>query len=172
VRREETTRTIWVALGAGVGVAVAKVVAAVVTASPALAAEAAHSLADTTNDLFLVVAARRSARPPDKRHPFGYGREAYFWTLIAALGVLLAAAAVSLRQGTIDLIHPNATSSTVVAYVILAVSTIFDSWSFRQSVHQMSVTARIANRSLMDEAAITRRASACLRAGTRALSVD
>jgi cation diffusion facilitator family transporter len=99
VRRKETTRTIWVALGAGLAVAVAKVVAAVVTASPALAAEAAHSLADTTNDLFLVVAARRSARPPDERHPFGYGREAYFWTLIAALGVLLAAAAVSLRQG-------------------------------------------------------------------------
>jgi divalent metal cation (Fe/Co/Zn/Cd) transporter len=70
----DTTRTILVALGAGVGVALAKVVAAVVTGSPALAAEAAHSLADTASDLFLMVAQRRSARPPDKRHPSGMGR--------------------------------------------------------------------------------------------------
>ncbi len=153
--RGDTTRTILVALGAGVGVALAKVVAAVVTASPAMAAEAAHSLADTANDLFLVVAQRRSARPPDKRHPFGYGREAYFWALIAALGVFIAAAAFSLRQGITDLIHPSATSSFLVAYVVLAVSTIFDALSFRQSAHQMSVTARLANRSILDQAAIT-----------------
>jgi Co/Zn/Cd efflux system component len=61
-----TTRTIFVALGAGIGVSVAKVAAAVVTSSPAMAAEAAHSLGDTANDLFLVVAQHRSARPPNK----------------------------------------------------------------------------------------------------------
>jgi cation diffusion facilitator family transporter len=144
-----------VALGSGVAVAVAKVVAAAVTASPAMAAEAAHSLADTANDLFLVLAQRRSARPPDQRHPFGYGREAYFWALIAALGVFIAAAAFSLRQGIADLIHPGVTSSFLVAYVVLAVSTVFDAVSFRQSAHQMSVTARLANRSILDEAALT-----------------
>ena len=144
----DTTRTILVALGAGLAVAVAKVVATVVTASPAMAAEAAHSLADTANDLFLVVAQHRSARPPDKRHPFGYGKEAYFWTLIAG-------AAFSLRQGITDLIHPSATSSFLVAYFVLAVSAVFDALSFRQSAHQMRVTARLANRSLLDQAMIT-----------------
>jgi cation diffusion facilitator family transporter len=151
----DTSRTIWVALGSGVAVALAKVAAAILTASTAMAAEAAHSLADTANDLFLVVAQRRSARPPDKRHPFGYGREAYFWALIAALGVFIAAAAYSLRQGITDLIHPSTTSSFLVAYVVLAVSTVFDAVSFRQSAHQMSATARLANRSILDEAAIT-----------------
>jgi cation diffusion facilitator family transporter len=151
----DTTRTILVALGAGLAVAVAKVVATVVTASPAMAAEAAHSLADTANDLFLVVAQHRSARPPDKRHPFGYGKEAYFWTLIAALGVFIAGAAFSLRQGITDLIHPSATSSFLVAYVVLAVSAVFDALSFRQPAHQMRVTARLANRSLLDQAMIT-----------------
>jgi cation diffusion facilitator family transporter len=152
---DDTSRTIWVALGSGFAVALAKVAAAAVTASPAMAAEAAHSLADTANDLFLVVAQRRSTRPPDKRHPFGYGREAYFWALIAALGVFIAAAAFSLRQGITDLIHPGATSSFLVAYVVLGVSTVFDAVSFRQSAHQMNVTARLANRSILDEAAIT-----------------
>ena len=143
------------ALGAGIGVALAKVVAAVVTASPAMAAEAAHSLADTANDLFLVVAQHRSARPPDKRHPFGYGKEAYFWALIAALGVFIAGAAFSLRQGITDLVHPSTTSSFLLAYIVLAISTVFDALSFRQSAHQMSVTARLANRSILDEATIT-----------------
>ncbi len=118
------------ALAAGVGVALAKVVAAVVTGSAAMAAEAAHSLADTANDAFLLVAQRRSARPRDKRHPLGYGREAYFWALIAALGVFIAGAAFSLRQGITDLIHPGTTSSFLVAYVVLGVSTVLTAYRF------------------------------------------
>jgi cation diffusion facilitator family transporter len=144
-----------VALASGLGVALAKLAAALVTASPAMAAEAAHSLADSGNDLFLVVAQRRSARPPDNTHPFGYGREAYFWALLAALGVFVIAAAVSLRQGITNLIHPTATSSFVVAYVVLAVSTAFDAISFRQSAHQMGTKARHAKLTLVEEAGVT-----------------
>jgi len=88
----ESARTVAVALIAGLGVALATVAAAVVTGSPALAAEASHSVADTANDLFLLVAQRRGSRPRDERHPFGYGRESYFWALIAALGVFIAGA--------------------------------------------------------------------------------
>jgi divalent metal cation (Fe/Co/Zn/Cd) transporter len=108
---EETSRTILVALGAGIGVALAKAAAAIVTGSPAMAAEAAHSIGDTANDSLLVVARRRSARPPDRDHPLGNGREAYSWALTAALGVFIAGAAFSLRQGITDLIHPGTTSS-------------------------------------------------------------
>jgi len=103
----ESTRTVWVALLAGVGVALAKVGAAVVTTSPAMAAEASHSLADTANDLFLLIAQHRSARHRDEQHPFGYGREAYFWALLAALGAFILGAAFSLREGITDLIHPT-----------------------------------------------------------------
>jgi divalent metal cation (Fe/Co/Zn/Cd) transporter len=107
-----------------------------------MAAEASHSLADTANDLFLFVAQRRSTRGPDDRHPLGYGREAYFWALIAALGVFIAGAAFSLREGITELIHPSVTSSFTVAYVVLAISTVFDLVSFRQSAGQMVCRAR------------------------------
>src|ERR1700684_2685462 len=106
VMPDDSTRTVLVALGAGLGVALAKVGAAVFTGSSAMAAEASHSLSDTANDLFLFVAQHRSSRHPDGRHPLGYGREAYFWALIAALGVFIAGAAFSLRGRIIELIHP------------------------------------------------------------------
>jgi cation diffusion facilitator family transporter len=131
VMPNDSMRTVLVALGSGLAVAVAKAVVAVVTGSSAMAAEASHSLADTANDLFLFVAQRRSTRRPDDRHPLGYGREAYFWALIAALGVFIAGAAFSLREGITELIHPSVTSSFTVAYVVLAISTVFDLVSFR-----------------------------------------
>jgi cation diffusion facilitator family transporter len=149
---DDSTRTVLVALGAGLGVALAKVGAAVFTGSAAMAAEATHSLSDTANDLFLFVAQRRSSRHADGRHPLGYGREAYFWALIAALGVFIAGAAFSLRDGIIELIHPGVTSSFTVAYVVLAISTVFDLVSFRQSAGQMIGRARRHHQALMDEA--------------------
>jgi cation diffusion facilitator family transporter len=150
-----TGRTVWVALLADLGVGLAKVGAAVFTGSPAMASEASHSLADTANDLFLMTAQRRGSRHPDDRHPLGYGREAYFWALIAALGVFLAGAAFSLREGIAELIDPVHTSSFAVIYVVLGISTVFDLLSLRQSVHQMSFLARSANRDLMEQSKVT-----------------
>jgi cation diffusion facilitator family transporter len=149
---DSSMRTVLVALGSGLAVAVAKAVVAVITGSSAMAAEAAHSLSDTANDLFLFVAQRRSTRPPDDRHPLGYGREAYFWALIAALGVFVAGAAFSLREGITELIHPSVTSSFTVAYIVLAISTVFDLVSFRQSAGQMVGRARRHHQDVMDEA--------------------
>ena len=152
---DDSMRTVLVALGSGLGVALAKVVVAVFTGSSAMAAEAAHSLGDSANDLFLFVAQRRSTRRPDDRHPLGYGREAYFWALIAALGVFVAGAAFSLREGIEELIHPGVTSSFVVAYVVLAISAVFDLVSFRQSAGQMVHRARRYHREFLDEARVT-----------------
>src|SRR5678815_2189293 len=78
--------TVLVAVAANLLVAIAKSVAAVVTGAASILAEAAHSWADTGNEVFLIVADRRSRRPPDPAHPLGYGREAYVWALLAALG--------------------------------------------------------------------------------------
>jgi cation diffusion facilitator family transporter len=119
------------------------------------ASEASHSLADTANDLFLVIAQRRSAHHPDDEHPLGYGREAYFWALIAALGVFLAGAAFSLREGISELIDPVKTSSFDVVYGVLAISTVFDLISLRQSAGQMSALARRANRDLLEQSRVT-----------------
>jgi cation diffusion facilitator family transporter len=152
---DDSMRTVLVALGSGLAVALAKVGVAVFTGSSAMAAEAAHSLGDSANDLFLYVAQRRSTRRPDDRHPLGYGREAYFWALIAALGVFVAGAAFSLREGIAELIHPGVTSSFAVAYVVLAISAVFDLVSFRQSAGQMIHRARHFHRDLLDEARVT-----------------
>jgi cation diffusion facilitator family transporter len=151
----ESTRTVLVALGAGLGVALAKVGAAAFTGSAALAAEAAHSLGDSGNDLFLFVAQRRSSRRPDDQHPLGYGREAYFWALIAALGVFVTGAAFSLREGIDELIHPSVTSSFTVAYVVLAISTVLDLVSIRQSAGQMIRRARRYHRQFLEESRAT-----------------
>ncbi|HYB31536.1 MAG TPA: cation diffusion facilitator family transporter [Solirubrobacteraceae bacterium] len=151
----ESTRTVLVALGAGFGVALAKAGAAVFTGSSALAAEASHSLADTANDLFLFVAQRRSTRSPNDRHPLGYGREAYFWALIAACAAFVAGAAFSLRDGINELTHPSGTSSFAVAYGVLAISTAFDLVSFRQSAGQMVTRGRRYGRKLLQESQVT-----------------
>src|ERR1700678_1620578 len=155
VMPNDSTRTVLVALGAGLAGALAKDGAAVCTRTPPMAAEPSHSLADTANDLFLFIAQRRSAHDPASRHPLGYGREAYFWALIAALGVFVAGAAFSLRDGIIELIHPGVTSSFTPAYVVLAVSAVSDLLSFRQSAGQMIVRGRRYSRGLIDESKVT-----------------
>jgi len=151
----ESMRTVLVSLGAGLGVALAKVGAALITGSTAMAVEAAHSFADTGNDLSLFIAQHRSSRPPDDQHPLGYGREAYFWALIAALGVFLAGVVFSLREGIDQLIHPSVTTSFAVAYVVLVLSAVFDLVSLRQSAGQMSRRARSYNREFLEESRVT-----------------
>ena len=93
---DECTCTVLVAIAGDLGVGLAKVIASVFTGSSAVAAAASESLADTANDLFLLLAQRRSSRPADDQHALGYGREAYFWALLAGLGVFAGGAAFSL----------------------------------------------------------------------------
>ena len=147
----DSIRTVLVALAADLGVALAKAGAAAFTGSSALAAEAAHSLADTANGGFLLVAQRRSSRPADAGHPLGYGREAYFWALISAFVAFVAGAAFSLRDGIDQLLHPGPTSSFAVAYVVLGISAVLDLASIRQSAGQLVGRARRYRRSLLQE---------------------
>ncbi|MEU2680559.1 cation diffusion facilitator family transporter [Streptomyces sp. NPDC007107] len=94
-----TRITVLVALGANLVIAVAKGVGGFLSGSPALLSEAAHSVADSVNEVFLLAALRRSRRPPDARHPFGYGKERYFWSLLAAVGIFVVGGCFSFFQG-------------------------------------------------------------------------
>src|SRR4051794_36425417 len=96
---EESTTTVVVAIVANLGIAIAKGVAGALSGSAAMLSESAHSLADTTNEVMLLVAVKRSDRPADDRHPFGYGRERYFWTLLAAVGIFVGGGAFAVFQG-------------------------------------------------------------------------
>src|SRR6266487_4228550 len=147
--------TVLVAFGADVLVAVAKSAAAAVTGSASLVAEAAHSWADTGNQVFLLIADRRSHRPRDDAHPFGYGREAYVWSLFAALGLFVAGAAISVTHGIQELIHPEAAGHFLVGYVVLAVSFVLEGISFLRSVQQARPEAELLQRDLIEHVVAT-----------------
>jgi cation diffusion facilitator family transporter len=125
----ESTTTVVVALAANAGIAVAKLAAAVISGSSAMLAESFHAMADTGNEVLLLVAQRQSERPPDQDHPLGHGRAAYFWALIAALGVFVTGALLSIRQGVLELLHPAEATSFLVAYVVLGISLVLESTS-------------------------------------------
>jgi cation diffusion facilitator family transporter len=151
----ESRTTVLVAFAANVLIAIAKSAAAVVTGSASLVAEAAHSWADTGNEIFLLIANRRAARPPDPAHPFGHGREAYVWSLFAALGLFVAGAAVSVTYGILELARPEPASYFAVGYAVLAVSFVFEGVSFRRSVRQARAEAQVMERDLIEHVLAT-----------------
>ena len=125
------------------------------TGSASILAEAAHSWADSGNEVFLLVANRRSRRPSDPAHPFGYGREAYVWSLLAALGLFVAGAAVSVTHGVQELLHPEPATDFLVGYVVLAVSFLLEGISFLRSVRQARPAAELLERDLIEQVMAT-----------------
>jgi cation diffusion facilitator family transporter len=151
----ESVTTVLVAFGVNVLVAAAKSVAAVVTGSASLLAEAAHSWADAGNEIFLMIANRRSGRPPDLAHPFGHGREAYVWSLFAALGLFVAGATVSVTHGVQQLLKPEPAGHFAVGYIVLAVSFVLEGVSFLQSVRQARPEAQSMQRDFIEHVLAT-----------------
>lgn len=151
----ESTLTVVVALGANALIAVAKTVAAVLTGAASMLAEAAHSWADTGNEVFLLVAQRRGARPADPTHPLGHGREVYVWSLFAAIGLFAVGAGVSVTHGVQELLHPEPATSFTVAYVVLAVAFVLEGTSFLQAWRQARAAARRRDRDVWEHVLAT-----------------
>jgi cation diffusion facilitator family transporter len=151
----ESLTTVIVALAANVLVAIAKSFAAVVTGSASILAEAAHSWADAGNEVFLLIADRRSRRPPDQSHPLGHGREAYVWSLFAALGLFVAGAAVSITHGVQELFKAEPATNFLVGYVVLGVAFVLESISLLQSVRQIRHEADAMHRDVIEHVLAT-----------------
>ncbi|WP_394940583.1 cation diffusion facilitator family transporter [Psychromicrobium sp. YIM B11713] len=140
--KSESTFTVILAFVANLLIAIAKSFAAAITGSASMVAEAAHSWADAGNEVFLLFADRRSQRPRDARHPMGYGREAYIWSMFAAFGLFTAGAVVSIMHGFQELFEPEPAGDFLIAYVVLAISFALEAVSFTQAYRQARKTAQ------------------------------
>jgi cation diffusion facilitator family transporter len=129
---------------------VIKLVAGILVGSSAMLAEAAHSAADTLNQAFLWTSLRRGARPADARHPFGYGQERYFWSLLAAFGIFIAGAGFSIFEGLLALRHENS-GSPLLAFLVLAVAGIAEGTSLARVLIQYRREARRSHTELLDQ---------------------
>jgi cation diffusion facilitator family transporter len=141
--------TVVLALLANLGVGLAKLVAGLVTGSGALLSEAAHSAGDSATEVLLLVALRRSGRPADRTHPFGYGKERFFWSLMAAVAIFVSGAAFSIFEGVRTLTggtHPI--SRLWVNYIVLGVAAVLEGVSLRNAARQVRSQRRRRRRSI------------------------
>ena len=124
-----STRTLVIALLANLGIAASKFVAAIITGSSAMLTEGVHSVVDSTNQLLLMWGRHAARKPPDKLHPFGYGRELYFWSFVVAVLVFSLGAGVSVYEGIIHIMHPEPAVSPLIAYAVLLIAFLLEGWS-------------------------------------------
>jgi cation diffusion facilitator family transporter len=123
-------------------ITVLKFIGAVMTGSSGMMAEAFHSLADTTNQVFLLLGLRFYRRPPSEKHPFGHGKERFFWSFIAAVFIFGVGATFAIYEGFQKLSHPHAPENLQWAYWILGISFVLESGSIALALYQEIGEAR------------------------------
>lgn len=139
--------TVFLALGANIAVALAKIAGGLLTGSAAMLSEAAHSLADCVNELFLLTALARSRRPADALHPFGYGMERFFWSLLAAVGIFVAGAGFSALEAYRSFTSGAETLGQhyfAINYAVVAVAVVSEGASWLRAVLQLRGRASAA----------------------------
>jgi len=133
---EESAKTVAFAIAANVAIAVLKFIAAAVTGSSAMLAEGIHSLVDTADGVLLFVGLRRGRLPADEEHPFGHGKEVYFWTLVVAILVFAVGGGMSVFEGITHLIAPRRLTNPIWSYAVLLGSIVFEGISWRVAWRQ------------------------------------
>lgn len=124
-----STRVVLFALAANFSISVAKFVAYVWTGSSAMLSEAIHSLVDTSNQALLLYGQKRSERPADAKHPFGYSKEIFFWSFIVAILLFSLGAGVAIYEGVEKLLHPHPVKDAYVNYIVLTIAIVLESMS-------------------------------------------
>jgi cation diffusion facilitator family transporter len=156
-RSVESRRTAAIALASNAIIAVAKLAAGVLSGSAAMFAEAAHSLADTTNQTFLLISIGLADRPPDEAHPFGAGRERFLWTFVAAVGTFLAGSIFAIGWGIFELVHPGrAETEYLIPFAVLGLSLLTEGFSWLRALRQTRREAREARLSYLDYVRLSR----------------
>lgn len=149
---EESSRTVVTALGANVAVAAAKFTGAALTGSAALFAEGAESVSDTLNEAFLLRSLYRSRRPADADHPFGFGRERFFWALLAAVGIFVSGAGFSGFEAYRAFTSSSGVSTHyyLIAYSVLGFVLLAEGTSWLRAVRQVANEARAQGRTWLE----------------------
>jgi cation diffusion facilitator family transporter len=124
------------ALGANLGIAVTKLVAFAITGSASMLAESVHSLADSGNQALLLIGRNRAQREETEEHPFGFGRERYFYAFVVAVVLFTVGAVFSVYEGIHKILSPEKISSPVVAFVVLGIAMCLEGFSLRTAVHE------------------------------------
>jgi cation diffusion facilitator family transporter len=143
----ESRKTVLIALAANAGIGIAKLAAGLMSGSAAMLAEAAHSIADTTNQLFLLASLSFSERKPDAEHPFGYGKERFLWSFMAAIFIFVSGAGFSLYEGISRLLSGGGSDvSYTIAYVVLALGIVLEGASLLRALRQTRADAERTRR--------------------------
>jgi cation diffusion facilitator family transporter len=122
-------KSIYAAIAGNSLIAATKFVAAGISGSSAMLSEAIHSLVDTGNGFLLLLGLRRSKRPPDRTHPFGYGKEVYFWSLVVAMLIFAGGGGVSIYEGVKHLLHPSELGDPTMSYIVIALALLFEGFA-------------------------------------------
>lgn len=129
---------LYAALAANIGIAVAKFVAAAITASSSMLTEGVHSLVDSFNQILLLYGQRRARRPADAQHPFGYGRELYFWAFVVAILIFGVGAGVSVYEGYLHIIDPEPLRDPLVNYIVLGIAAVMEGTSWVIAIREFA----------------------------------
>jgi cation diffusion facilitator family transporter len=136
-----TTGVVLAALSANLGIAAVKLIAAAFTGSAAMFAEGIHSLVDTGNQGLLLLGIRRSKRPADEKHPFGYGREIYFWAFVVAVMLFTAGGIVAIIEGVTRLTSDHAIDHPILNLAIIGVAVVLEGYSFSVALREFRANA-------------------------------
>jgi cation diffusion facilitator family transporter len=131
---------LYAALAANLGIAVAKFVAAAITGSSSMLTEGVHSMVDSGNQGLLLYGQRRAKRPPDAEHPFGYGRELYFWAFVVAILIFGLGAGVSIYEGWKHIAEPEHLRDPLVNYIVLAVALALEGTSWGIALREFAAS--------------------------------
>ena len=136
--RQESGIVLYAALAANLGIAVAKFVAATISGSSSMLSEGFHSVVDSGNQVLLLYGQHRSRRAPDHQHPFGYGRELYFWSFVVAILIFAVGAGVSAFEGYRHIVDPEELSDPLINYIVLGVSFLLEGSSWVVAIKEFS----------------------------------